>query len=137
MNVIFKTYGCLIGLKNTSFMIILKINLFIYIFLYMNYFDIKLQLISYFHFYDSLIVFVLTFSLYFYFLFFFLTLIMVKYLVCESALILFYYNFVLVILDRMSRTTISFVKTKFGDIPVCFFQPQLIQFQIIRYKTLS
>ena len=68
MNVIFKTYGCLIGLKNTSLMIILKINLFIYIFLYMNYFDIKLELISYFHFYDSLIVFVLTFSLYFYFL---------------------------------------------------------------------
>ena len=50
MNVIFKTYGCLIGLKNTSLMIILKINLFIYIFLYMNYFDIKLELISYFHF---------------------------------------------------------------------------------------
>ena len=70
MNVIFKTYGCLIGLKNTSLMIILKINLFIYIFLYMNYFDIKLELISYLHFYDSLTVFVLTFSLYFYFLFF-------------------------------------------------------------------
>ena len=68
MNVIFKTYGCLIGLKNTSLMIILKINLFIYIFLSMNYFDIKLELISYFNFYDSLIVFVLTFSLYFYFL---------------------------------------------------------------------
>ena len=53
MNVVFKTHGYLIGLENTSLMIILKINLFIYIYiLNMNYFNIKLELISYFLFCD-------------------------------------------------------------------------------------